>query len=91
MLILSYSFYQLSKTHISDRYGTTLVMLASTLGTSFLLRERPLEVNQILSIVVVSASLYLFNYDKIYPAPPPPRIRDEVELVTDLEAAPRKQ
>lgn len=67
-------------------------MLASTLGTSFLLKERPLQLNQVLSIVVVSVSLYLFNYDKIYPSvtlSPSPKPKEPIivhESERDIEA-----
>jgi len=50
-----------------DRYGTTLVMLASTLGTAYILKEKDIELVQFLSIAVVSASLFLYNLDKIFP------------------------
>ena len=59
-------------------------MLASTLGTTFILKEKPLEVNQVASIVVVSISLYLFNYDKIYPTSAPSS--DKAKPKDDIEA-----
>lgn len=62
---------------IMKEYGSSLVMLASTLGTVYVLHEKSLEWNQVASILIVSLSLYLYNYDKIYPAvsilPPPPK------------------
>lgn len=56
---------------IMKEYGSSLVMLASTLGTVYVLGERSLEWNQVASIAIVSLSLYLYNFDKIYPMTAP--------------------
>jgi len=54
---------------IMKEYGSSLIMVCSTLGTVYILKEKELRLETILSIGIVSGSLYLYNYDQIYPAP----------------------
>lgn len=66
---------------IMKEYGSALVMLASTLGTVYILKEKELKMNQILSILIVGISLYVY---KTAPSPPAPSELPDTDL-SELE------
>lgn len=69
--------------HISavmKEFGSSTVMLTTTLGSIFILHEKVLAWNQVASVFMVASALYLYNYDRIY------RIHRAHESSSDAES-----
>eukprot|EP01125_Pyxidicula_operculata_P004560 TRINITY_DN1717_c0_g2_i3.p2 TRINITY_DN1717_c0_g2~~TRINITY_DN1717_c0_g2_i3.p2 ORF type:complete len:333 (+),score=25.60 TRINITY_DN1717_c0_g2_i3:1172-2170(+) len=52
---------------IMKEYASSMIMLCSSLGTTYILHEMPLKFETIISIFVVSCSLMIYNYNPVKP------------------------